>query len=177
MMPRARLALPLALAVLAGCVQPADDADGAASGAQEPAAEAETTAAAPSDLPADQAGLSLQANHASGSVLRVTGARFGDDHIALDLAFTNGTDFEQKLNTLGHFVLRDDRANVYRLSPPPGNDDVRVAQGTTMEGEFVFLGRLHPDATQLTATTNEDHGGSAEYSRSPRIAIEIPFTR
>lgn len=177
---RASFAL-LALIVtisIGGCTQSAEAPD-------EPteAAPSETPAGAPgasagSDLPADQTGLSLQANHPSGSVLRVTGLRFREDHVALDLAFTNGADFEQELNNLGDsFVLRDDLSNVYRLSPPPANSEVRVAQGTTMEGEFVFLGRLNPQATRLTVLTNEEYGGGEDFSRDPRMVVDIPLSR
>lgn len=174
--------LPLiaALVLCAGC-GPSSDADGAADVPLETAtAEGPAADATPVDdgLPADLAGLDLQANHASGSVLRVTGTRFEPDHIAVDLAFTNGTDHEQRLNDIGDdMVLRDDLGNRYNVSAPPNNGDVTVQEGQNISGEFVFLGRLHPDATQVTLVTNEGHGSDREGAYDPQMSISIPVAR
>ena len=168
-------ALPLALAFLLTACGPAEET---APDATDPTT-AETVEAPPADdgLPADLTGLNLQVNHASGSVLRVTGVRFAGDHIAVAMAFTNGADFEQELNQYSdnNFVLRDDLGNVYNVSPPANNGDVAVPAGQSIEGEFVFLGRLHPDARQLTMITNEDHGGDADHSRDPKMTVQIPL--
>lgn len=170
------LLLALALPLAAGC-----------GGADAPSEAPPTAGSAPAtpapDVAADDTpraaltGLDLQANHASGSVLRVTGVRFASDHIAVDLAFTNGSRYEQTLNTYSsnRFVLRDDLGNVYNLSPPPNNGDVAVPAGQSLEGEFVFLGRLNPGASALTLVTNEQHGGDQSTTRSPKMTLQIPF--
>lgn len=170
------LVLALALPLAAGC--------GGSDAPPDPPPTAGSAPATPApEVVADDAprqaltGLDLQTNHASGSVLRVTGVRFANDHIAVDLAFTNGSRYEQKLNTYSgnRFVLRDDLGNVYNLSPPPNNGDVAVPAGQSLDGEFVFLGRLHPGAGALTLVTNEDHGGTEGTSRSPKMSVQIPF--
>lgn len=131
-----------------------------------------------SGLPSDLSGLDLQANHPSGSVLRVTGVRFANDHIATDIEFTNGHEREQMLNQHrnNQFVIRDNLGNVYNVSPPPNNNQVAVPGRQTISGEFVFLGRLHPDATSLTLITNERHGSDSHVTNSPRIRIDIPIS-
>lgn len=171
--------LALALPLAAGC----GDVDAPA----EPTPAAEPVAAAPAaDAPAPSAtdtprpaltGLDLQANHASGSVLRVTGVRFANDHIAVDLAFTNGSRFEQRLNAYSgtRFVLRDNLGNVYNLSPPPNNGNVAVPAGQSLEGEFVFLGRLNPGASALTLVTNDNVGSDNSSTSTPKMTIPIPF--
>ena len=172
------LALPArvaagALLVLTGC-QVRDGGPAAPGG--EPA-DTPTETDVSGGLPAALAGLNLQTNHASGSVLRVTGVRFEPDHIAVAMAFTNGSDYEQELNQYSHnnFVLRDNLGNVYNLSAPPNNGDVAVPAGQSLNGEFVFLGRLHPDATQLTVVTNEEHGSAQDTARDPKMSIQIPL--
>ncbi|HEX8385590.1 MAG TPA: hypothetical protein VF576_05380 [Rubricoccaceae bacterium] len=168
-------ALALSLLVLAGCS--ADDADDAPVETADAATAPADTASADTGLPADLAGLNLQTNHATGSVLRVTGVRFANDHIAVDIEFTNGSDHEQELNQYSNddFVVRDDLGNVYNISPPANNGDVAVPAGQSINGEFVFLGRIHPDATRLTLVTNERLGDDADTSRDPKMTIQIPL--
>lgn len=175
------LLLALVLPLAAGCGTgdaPSDVAPAAPPAATVPDSDAPASEAAVDDTPRPAlTNLDLQANHASGSVLRVSGVRFASDHIAVDLAFTNGSRHEQKLNTYSHnrFVLRDDLGNVYNLSPPPNNGDVSVPAGQSLEGEFVFLGRLNPGASALTLVTNEQHGGDQSTTRSPKMTVQIPF--
>ncbi len=176
-----RLALVLALLLASGCADAPSDvpADAPAETPADLSAAPETAALPANDgLPPALAGLNLQTNHATGSVLRVTGVRFEGDHIAVDIAFTNGSDREQKLNQYSNndFVLRDDAGNVYHLSAPPNNGDVSVPAGQSLEGEFVFLGRINPQATALTLVTNEDYGSDTDYARDPKMTIQIPMT-
>lgn len=167
----ARVALAAVLVAATGCQVSSSDpaAPPAETSAETPAADG---------VPTALTGLDLQANHASGSVLRVTGVRFEPDHVAVAMSFTNGSDHEQKLNQHhgNNFVLRDNLGNVYNLSAPPNNGDVAVPAGQSLDGEFVFLGRLHPDAAQLTLVTNEEHGGDQDHSRDPKMTIQIPLS-
>lgn len=173
-----RLALLAALALGTGC-GPADDSAPAPDPASEAAASSEA-AVPPADdgLPPDLTGLNLQSNHTSGSVLRVTGVRFEPDHIAVDLSFTNGIDHVQRLNDIGDdMVLRDDLGNRYNISAPPNNSDVEVQEEQNLTGEFIFLGRIHPDASQLTLVTNENHGSDSGGAYDPRMSITTPISR
>lgn len=174
-----RAILLLSLLVGTGCGRSDAPADTPADLSTEGASTAGAVDAVPADggLPAPSTGLNLQANHASGSVLRVTGVRFANDHIAVDIEFTNGADFEQKLNQYSgnDFVVRDNLGNVYNLSAPPNNGDVSVPAGQSIAGEFVFLGRINPAATALTLVTNEQNGGDQDHARDPKMTIQIPI--
>lgn len=172
-----RLALAFVLLLATGCADAPADAP-AETPEGTPAATEPAVPPANDGLPPALAGLNLQTNHATGSVLRVTSVRFEGDHIAVDLAFTNGTDHEQELNenNRNDFVLRDDIGNVYHLSAPPNNGDVSVPAGQSLEGEFVFLGRINPQATALTLVTNESYGSDTDYARDPKMTIQIPMT-
>ena len=175
-----RLVPLLFLALIAGCAPETADtpAEAPAGSSAETAPTTPTEAPASDGLPPALTGLGLQANHASGSVLRVTAVRFENDHIAVDLEFTNGTENEQELNSTSRndFVLRDNLGNVYNLSAPPNNGDVKVPAGQSIAGEFVFLGRINPQATALTLVTNERYGGDQDYSRDPKMTIQIPMS-
>lgn len=124
----------------------------------------------PSLLPADQE-LNLQANHANGSVLRVTKVAFSEDNISLNLAVTNGHNRVIVLNDNKDMILRDNLGNRYNLAPPPQNPEVRVPEGSTLDGRFSFLGRINPSATSLTLITNDKFGSDADFSNSPKMTI------
>lgn len=174
--------LLLALALLAaGCADadaPATTTASATTDAAPAPTDVADAPAATTGLPPDLSGLNLQVNHPTGSVLRVTGVRFGNDHIAVDVEFTNGMDREQVLNQHrnNYFVVRDNLGNVYNVSPPPNNAQVAVPARQSISGEFVFLGRLHPDATGLTLVTNERFGSDSNVTTSPKMTIEIPVS-
>lgn len=142
-----------------------------------PAAAPSTPQPAASLLPADQ-DLNLQANHANGSVLRATKVTFSEDSISLNLAITNGHDNDIVLSDRADMILRDNLGNRYNLAPPPQNPTVRVPEGSTLDGKFVFLGRINPAAVTLTLTTNDKFGGDRDFSNSPKMKItDIPVRR
>lgn len=146
--------------------------------ASPPAGPVAAPAASPAPAPPVSYALDLQANHPNGTVLRVTRATLAEDHIALDLAVTNGHRADIRLNDFGKMILTDDTGARYNPAPPPQDPDVRVAEGTSMQGTFVFLGRVSPAATSLTLTTNSGYGGESEHSSAPKIVIrDIPVRR
>ena len=157
--------------------RPAQTTPAASSNTTAPPAAASTPQPAASLLPADQ-DLNLQANHANGSVLRATKVTFSEDSISLNLAITNGHDNDIVLNDHDDMILRDNLGNRYNLAPPPQNPTVRVPEGSTLDGKFVFLGRINPAAVTLTLSTNDKFGGDRDFSNSPKMKItDIPVRR
>jgi hypothetical protein len=156
----------------------ATDEGGAAVETDEAGASTASTVEVPNRLPAARE-LDIQANHPNGASVVVRGVSFHDDRIQLDVDVTNGASFEIALSSVGRMILRDDLGNVYRLSPPSSNPRVVVPQEQSVEGTFVFLGRVAPGASSLTLTTNSNTSGDrSEYSRSPRFVVEpIPVSR
>ncbi|OWY67130.1 hypothetical protein B7486_33285 [cyanobacterium TDX16] len=134
---------------------------------------AATTAIDPS-LPAPQT-LSLQVNHANGTTARLTGITFADDHITADLSVTNGHRNAIRLNNSRDMVVADNLGNQYNLAEPPNNEDIRVDPNTTLKGKFVFNGRIAPNATTLTLTTNNRFGGNENFSNNPKMTFNIPL--
>ncbi|MGA9377316.1 MAG: hypothetical protein WBV73_00820 [Phormidium sp.] len=117
---------------------------------------ASTSAATPkTSLPPAQT-YDLQVNN-DQVVARLTQIAFTDDSIVVSIAFTNVSQEPIQLNAKDDFILRDDTSyntNQYRLMVPSDNPKIQIQPGTTLKGQFVFVGRLSPKATNLTLTTN-----------------------
>lgn len=133
---------------------------------------AQTTA---TPLPAPQT-LNLQVNHPNGSVMQLRGITFAEDSSTVELAVTNNSRNPIKLNDNQDMVLRDDLGNQYNLVPAPENPELVVQPGTTLDGEFVFLGQIPPSASSLTLTTNDRSGGNQANTSNPKIVTaNIPL--
>lgn len=130
-------------------------------------------------LPTSQ-DLDLQANHANGTVLRITRIDFAEDSTVLSFSVTNGHEHEIKLNQ-GGMQMRDNAGNQYNLSPPSPNAEIAVAPNTTIKGKLIFLGRISPAADALTLTTNYRYSYNSdknENTNTPYIVINnIPVQR
>lgn len=136
------------------------------------AASQSNSPAAPSDasLPPAQT-LNLQQTHPNGSTLRLTQLVFADNSITVTLAVTNGYRSEIRLNANHDMVLLDNLGNQYNLVEPPENAAIRLDRGMVLKGDFVFSGRIAPNATSLTLVTNRTTGGSEPTSATPKITI------
>lgn len=133
---------------------------------------AQTTA---TPLPAPQT-LNLQVNHPNGSVMQLRGITFAEDSTTVELAVTNNSRNPIKLNDNQDMVLKDDLGNQYNLVPAPENPELVVQPGTTLDGEFVFLGQIPPSASSLTLTTNDRSGGNQANTPNPKMVIaNIPL--
>jgi hypothetical protein len=125
-------------------------------------------------LPPSQT-LNLQVNHANGTVVRLTGISFAEDSTNVNLAVTNGHKDPIKLNNSKDMVLIDNLGNQYNLVAPPDNSQIEIQPGTTLKGEFVFLGRMSPLATSFSLATNNMSGSDQSYSNLPKIRVaDIP---
>lgn len=119
--------------------------------------------------------LNLQVNHANGTVARLTGISFAEDSTKVNLAVTNGHKDPIKLNNSKDMVLIDNLGNQYNLVAPPDNSQIEIQPGTTLKGEFVFLGRMSPSATSFSLATNNMSGSDQSYSNLPKIRVaDIP---
>jgi len=132
-----------------------------------PPATTETLPLAPS--------VNLQVNHPNGSTARLTQLTFGEDSITASLTVTNGHKEAIKLNENESFVITDNLGNQYNLAAPPENAEISIAPGTTLKGQFVFKGRLAPNVTSVAVATNNKFGGSARFSRNPKIVFNVPL--
>ncbi len=119
--------------------------------------------------------VNLQVNHPNGSTARLTQLTFGEDNIAANLAVTNGYKEPIKLNGADDFVITDNFGNQYNLAAPPENAEINIAPRTTLKGQFVFKGRLAPNTSSLTITTNKKFGSDANFSVTPKLVFNVPL--
>lgn len=90
-------------------------------------------------------------------VARLTQIGFTDDSIVVTMAFTNVSQEPIQLNSKDDLILRDDTYNsTYRLATPSNNPKIQIQPGTTLKGQFVFIGRVSPKATNLSIATNSN---------------------
>jgi hypothetical protein len=120
--------------------------------------------------------LNLQVNDPNGSVMQLTGITFAEDSTTVELTVTNNSRNPIKLNDNQDMVLKDDLGNSYNLVPAPENPELVIQPGTTLDGEFVFLGQIPASASSLTLVTNNRTGGNQ--ANNPKMIIaNIPLQR
>jgi hypothetical protein len=94
---------------------------------------------------------------------RLTQISFTENSIIVNLSITNGSKEIIELNGYDNMFLYDNfkeqsyqrYGNIYPLIPPPENPKILIEPGTTMKGEFVFIGRISPRAKYLGLITND----------------------
>ena len=132
--------------------------------------------AAPAPAPLHSVEVDQQAIHANGAVLRVRRVEVLEDAVALDLRITTA-DRPIRLNHGDSMKLVDDRGNVYRVVPPEANEALEIAEHSRADARVLFNGRLHPEARQLTLTTNEGvGGGSGRYEQLPLFRLSLALS-
>lgn len=133
---------------------------------------ASTSAATPkTSLPPTQT-YDLQVNDPQ-VVARLTQIAFTDDSVVVTLAFTNVSQEPIQLNSKDDLILSDDiDKSTYRLATPPDNPKIQIQPGTTLKGQFVFIGRVSPQATTLSISTNSSlYSWSTNVKNFPRVTF------
>lgn len=119
------------------------------------------------ELP-DDLDLDISESHPNGVVIQISQVRFGPNAIEVDVEILNGFDGTAELHGSipeRRMRLTDDLGNEHPLSPPPDNENLEVEKGESLEGTLVFLGRLDPDATELTVHSF----GGKDGRQNPRL--------
>ena len=81
---------------------------------------------------------------------RLTKITFGEDSIIVTMAITNGSKEVVILNgNKDGMYLYDNKNQRYNLLPPSNNTQIMIKPGTTLKGQFVFVGWLQPKANNL----------------------------
>ena len=119
----------------------------------------------------------VQANHANGSSLRVTGVTFDETGTSVQVEAVNGHDGEIKLSgsTSDPAHLADETGRTYPLVPPQANPDLSVREGQALRGTLRFAGRVPASVRRLTLAFNAEYGGDQDYASSPRLTLDIPI--
>lgn len=111
----------------------------------------------------------LQVN-ASEVVMRLTEVTLAEDSTIVTVSITNGRREVIDIDTeKENIILYDDKNNKYNLAIPPDNPLIEIQPGTTLNGKFVFIGRLSPQATSIRLRT------VTRYQRTIS-SIQVPIT-
>lgn len=132
-----------------------------------------TATNSPNTLPPTQI-YDLQTNTSTGIVMRLKQISFADDSIIANLEIINGYTEIIELNSQDDMLLFDDYNNQYRLSVSGNNPTIQIQPATTVKGQFVFMGRLSPNANKLAIVTNWKNTYTA---KRPHMRIDNIFIR
>ncbi len=103
---------------------------------------------------------------------RLTKITFGEDSIIVTMAITNGSKEVVILNGENGMYLYDEYGQKYNLLPPLNNPQIMIKPGTTLKGQFVFVGWLQPKANNLRIHS------TINYSRSSLTLFDnIPINK
>lgn len=180
-----RCAALLAMALLiAGCAVFDGEKAGETAEAETPEEGEEEHTAGDDDGDAGDAGgsaplpedvdLDISKSHPNGAVIQLQQVRFTANTIELEVEILNGRDGPIQLNgglNSRRLHVGDDVGNEYPFSPPTDNEAVEVAEGESLEGTLVFLGRVDREATELTV---HSYGGADNQSPGfPGVDMDI----
>lgn len=91
---------------------------------------------------------------------RLTKITFGEDSIIVTMVITNGSKEVVILNGENGMYLSDDYGQKYNLLPPLNNTQIMIKPGTTLKGQFVFVGWLQPKANNLRIYSTITYSGN-----------------
>jgi hypothetical protein len=143
--------------------------------AAPPAAPMASTAPAHHNDPSTHLAITVQANHANGSTMRLSQLVLSESSITVNITITNGYKEAIAINDHEDMVLIDSSGNQYNLAAPPNNPKITIPIGTTLKGKFVFKGRIAPGVTALTLITNNKFGTDTNFSTNPKMTLNIPL--
>jgi hypothetical protein len=103
---------------------------------------------------------------------RLTKITFGEDSIIVTMAITNGSKEVVILNGENSMYLSDNYGQRYNLLPPSNNTQIMIKPGTTLKGQFVFVGWLQPKANNLRISSTINY-----LSNSITLFDSIPINR
>ncbi|MEP6490275.1 hypothetical protein NDI43_24520 [Microcoleus vaginatus GB2-A3] len=100
---------------------------------------------------------------------RLTKITFGEDSIIVTMVITNGSKEVVILNAENSMYLYDNDGQRYNLLPPSNNTQIMIKPGTTLKGQFVFVGWLQPKANNLRiySTINDSRSFITLFDKIP----------
>ena len=100
---------------------------------------------------------------------RLTKITFGEDSIIVTMVITNGGKEVVILNAENSMYLYDNDGQRYNLLPPSNNTKIMIKPGTTLKGQFVFVGWLQPKANNLRiySTINDSRSFITLFDKIP----------
>ena len=142
------------------------------------AATASTTQTPSGPLAAPEAARTVPVNVQGvapiGVTVRVKSVELGPDATILDVSVSyssNRASYVDMADT--ESFLQTETGERLMLKRPDDNRDLRIADGATMDGKLVFLGRVPAEAGQVRLVFND--GNTGDNSIGPGMNILIPL--
>lgn len=110
----------------------------------------------------------------NGMVVNLTSFQAKADESVLGVRIVNGAERDVDLDWSDHKTFLVANGQKFWLSPPVENKDLKVTQGSKMEGELVFLGAIPKGAT-VTLVVNDGMSDS-QYSAQPGFSMPLEAT-
>lgn len=110
----------------------------------------------------------------NGMVVNLTSFQAKADESVLGVRIVNGADRDVDLDWSDQKTFLVANGQKFWLSPPVENKDVKVTQGSKMEGDLVFLGTIPKGAT-VTLVVNDGMSDS-QYSSTPGFSMPLELT-
>jgi hypothetical protein len=110
----------------------------------------------------------------NGMVVNLTSFQAKADESVLGVRIVNGAERDVDLDWSDHKTFLVANGQKFWLSPPVENKDLKVTQGSKMEGELVFLGAIQKGAT-ITLVVNDGMSDS-QYSGQPGFSMQLEAT-
>jgi outer membrane protein OmpA-like peptidoglycan-associated protein len=110
--------------------------------------------------------------HPNSVTVRIEQMRFTSGSIEADLVLANNGGLAVALAAEPTLIF-DDRGNRHPLVPPADNPQLLLEPGTTLQGTFVFSGRVAGEAETATLGFNAGPSGSADDAASRRPAMSF----
>ena len=110
----------------------------------------------------------------NGMVVNLTSFQAKADESILGVRIINGAERDVELNWSNHKTFLVAGGQKFWLSPPVENNDLKVTQGSKMEGELVFLGAIPKGAT-VTLVINDGMSDS-QYTNTPGFSMPLETT-
>lgn len=110
----------------------------------------------------------------NGMVVNLTSFQAKADESVLGVRIVNGAERDVDLDWSDHKTFLVANGQKFWLSPPVENKDLKVTQGSKMEGELVFLGAIPKGAT-VTLVVNDGMSDS-QYSGQPGFSMQLETT-
>lgn len=116
--------------------------------------------------------LTMQVKHPNGVILQPLAIQAKPTETVVRIRVINGSDREISLAWRDTYLLAGTER--FAISTPLDNPKLKVQPSQSVEGDFVYLGRI-PEVAEVRLVFNQGMSGDSEYTREPSMVVPIPM--
>lgn len=118
--------------------------------------------------------LTMQVRHPNGVILQPLSIQAKPTETVVRVRVINGSKSEISLAFFDNKTYLLAGTERFDISAPLDNPKLKIQPSQTVEGEFVYIGRI-PDVAEVRLVFNEGMSGDGEYTREPSMVVPIPM--